>query len=93
MKVIDIKSAAKIAKDNNVILAVDNTFLTSYLQRPLDFGADVVMYSLTKYMNGHNDVIMGALITSNENLYQELKFLQNGTNTAIFNLFYGSKPY
>lgn len=57
---------------------VDNTFLSAYLQRPLDLGADVVMYSLTKYMNGHSDVIMGAMVTSDEQIYERLKFLQNG---------------
>lgn len=83
MQVIDINSTAKIAKDNNITLAVDNTFLTSYFQRPLDFRADLVMYSLTKYMNGHTDVIMGAILTSNDILYQELKFIQNCTNSCI----------
>lgn len=57
---------------------VDNTFLSAYLQRPLDLGADIVMYSLTKYMNGHSDVIMGAAIMNDEALYEQLKFLQNG---------------
>lgn len=57
---------------------VDNTFLSAYLQRPLDLGADIVMYSLTKYMNGHSDVIMGAAIMNDEALYEKLKFLQNG---------------
>lgn len=88
LKVVDIKAAAKIAKENNIILAVDNTFLTSYLQRPLDFGADLVVYSLTKYMNGHSDVVMGAIITSNKELYDQLKFLQNGkTILFLFEMF------
>lgn len=56
---------------------VDNTFLSSYLQRPLELGADIVMYSLTKYMNGHSDVIMGAAITIRDDLHQRLRFLQN----------------
>lgn len=55
---------------------MDNTFLTSYLQRPLDLGADIVVYSLTKYMNGHTDVMMGAIVTSNEEIYGQLKSLQ-----------------
>lgn len=67
-----------ICKKNNVILAVDNSFLTPYLQRPLEFGADLVVYSLTKYMNGHSDVVMGAVITSNEDLHTKIRFLQNG---------------
>lgn len=78
LKVVDIRATAKFAKENKIILAVDNTFLTSYLQRPLDLGADLVVYSLTKFMNGHSDVIMGAIITSNPQLYEQLKFVQNG---------------
>lgn len=77
MQVVDIKAISDIAKKNNLILVVDNTFLTPYLLRPLNFGADIVSYSLTKYMNGHTDVVMGALITSDEALYEKLKFLQN----------------
>lgn len=77
MQVVDIKGVSDIAKKNNLILVVDNTFLTSYLLRPLEFGADIVSYSLTKYMNGHTDVVMGALVTSNTELYEKLKFLQN----------------
>ncbi|KAG5888703.1 hypothetical protein JTB14_035768 [Gonioctena quinquepunctata] len=77
LKVIDIRAAAEIAKKHNIILAVDNTFLTPYLQRPLDLGADLVVYSLTKYMNGHSDIIMGSIATSNQELYEKLKFLQN----------------
>lgn len=73
---MDIKAAADVAKEYNIILAVDNSFLTSYLQRPLNFGADLVVYSLTKYMNGHSDVVMGAVITSNRELYDQIKFLQ-----------------
>jgi cystathionine gamma-lyase len=57
---------------------VDNTFLSSYLQRPLEFGADIVSYSLTKYMNGHSDVVMGAAIMNDDKIYEKLKFLQNG---------------
>ncbi|KAJ8920224.1 hypothetical protein NQ315_011885 [Exocentrus adspersus] len=77
LKVVDIKAVSEITRKKNIILIVDNTFITSYLQRPLDFGADAVLYSLTKYMNGHSDVIMGAITTSNKELYDKLKFLQN----------------
>jgi cystathionine gamma-lyase len=56
---------------------VDNTFMTPYFQRPLELGADLVMHSATKYLNGHSDVVMGALVTSDEQLYNELKFNQN----------------
>lgn len=59
-------------------MAVDNTFLTPYLQRPLDLGADLAVYSLTKYMNGHSDVIMGSISTNDHALYEKLKFMQNG---------------
>lgn len=78
LKVSDIEAVCKIAhKFPGVVVVVDNTFLSAYLQRPLDLGADVVMYSLTKYMNGHSDVIMGAAIMNDEALYERLKFLQN----------------
>ncbi|KAH1006561.1 hypothetical protein HUJ05_007283 [Dendroctonus ponderosae] len=70
-------STVIIAKKHNLILIVDNTFLTSYLFRRLSFGADIVTYSLTKCMSGHSDVVMGALVTSNQDLYDKLKFLQN----------------
>lgn len=78
LKVVDIVAVSKVAhKFPGVVVLVDNTFLSSYLQRPLDLGADIVMYSLTKYMNGHSDVIMGAAIMNDEALYEKLKFLQN----------------
>ncbi|ERL86281.1 cystathionine gamma-lyase [Dendroctonus ponderosae] len=77
MQVVDLRAVSSIAKKHNLILIVDNTFLTPYLFRPLSFGADIVTYSLTKYMNGHSDVVMGALVTSNQDLYDKLKFLQN----------------
>ncbi|XP_035787759.1 cystathionine gamma-lyase-like [Anopheles albimanus] len=80
LKVVDIKAVSEIAhKRPGIVVVVDNTFLSAYLQRPLDLGADVVMYSLTKYMNGHSDVIMGAMVTSDEQIYERLKFLQNAT--------------
>lgn len=78
LKVIDIEAVCHVAhKFPEVVVVVDNTFLSAYLQRPLDLGADIVMYSLTKYMNGHSDVIMGAAIMRDEALYEKLKFLQN----------------
>lgn len=79
LKVADIAAMVKIAKArSDIIVVVDNTFLTSYLQRPLDFGADIVMYSLTKYMNGHSDVIMGAAVVKDDEIEKKLRFLQNG---------------
>ncbi|XP_044271711.1 cystathionine gamma-lyase isoform X2 [Tribolium madens] len=77
LKVMDIKAMAELAHKHNVLLAVDSTFVTPYFQRPLEFGADLVIHSITKYINGHSDVIMGATITNNKEIYDKLKFLQN----------------
>jgi cystathionine beta-lyase/cystathionine gamma-synthase len=77
MKLIDIVEVARVAHRNNILVAVDNTFASPYCQRPLELGADVVHYSTTKYLGGHSDVVGGALVTSDEDLYQRLKFLQN----------------
>ncbi|KAI5644925.1 cys/Met metabolism PLP-dependent enzyme domain-containing protein [Phthorimaea operculella] len=78
LKVVDIAAITKLAKSKgDIIVIVDNTFLTPYLQRPLEFGADIVMYSLTKYMNGHSDVIMGAAVLNDDELEKKLRFLQN----------------
>lgn len=79
LKVNDIEAIAAIAKQNQVLLLVDNTFLTPYLQRPLELGADLVLYSVTKYLNGHSDVVMGSIATSNDELHDKLRFLQNCT--------------
>lgn len=79
LNIIDIKGAAAIAKKHNILLAVDNTFATPYLQTPLDLGADIVLHSLTKYMGGHSDTVMGALIVKDEELAQRLAFIQNAT--------------
>ncbi|UZR96231.1 cystathionine gamma-synthase [Chondrinema litorale] len=77
MNVIDIEKIAAITKKHEVLLTVDNTFATPYLQNPLDLGADIVMHSVTKYLGGHSDTVMGAIITNNEKLYESYKFLQN----------------
>lgn len=79
MNIIDIKMAANIAKKKNIILAVDNTFATPYLQKPLDLGADIVMHSATKYLGGHSDVVMGALIVKDKELAERLYFIQNAS--------------
>lgn len=71
---------------------VDNTFLSSYFQRPLELGADIAMYSLTKYMNGHSDVIMGAAIVNDEELHKKLRFLQNGKEEKI-RIDFGESSY
>jgi len=77
MNIIDIKAAASISKKHKLTLVVDNTFATPYLQTPLDLGADIVMHSLTKYMGGHSDVVMGALICKDEKIAEQLYFIQN----------------
>lgn len=77
MNIVDIKACATIAKKHNILLAVDNTFASPYLQSPLELGADIVMHSVTKYLGGHSDVIMGALVVNDEKLHQELAFIHN----------------
>ena len=77
MQIIDIEACAKISKEHKLILAVDNTFASPYLQNPLALGADIVMHSVTKYLGGHSDVVMGALITSDEKIYADLSFIHN----------------
>jgi cystathionine beta-lyase/cystathionine gamma-synthase len=77
MRIIDIKAFVELAKKHNALVAVDNTFASPYLQSPLDLGADIVMHSVTKYLSGHSDVVMGALVVYDENLYQDLYFIMN----------------
>ncbi len=78
MKIADITEITKAvkAKNTNILVAVDNTFATPYLQRPLDLGADIVMHSATKYLSGHSDLVMGALIVKDAELAKELHFIQ-----------------
>jgi cystathionine beta-lyase len=77
LNIIDIAATAQIAKQNNILLAVDNTFASPYLQNPLDLGADIVVHSATKYIGGHSDVVHGALIVKEEELAKQLYFIQN----------------
>lgn len=77
MQIIDIAAVGAIAKNAGVLYVVDNTFASPYLQNPIDLGADIVMHSVTKYIAGHSDVVMGALITNNEELYRQLFFYYN----------------
>jgi len=77
MNIVDIKACSEMASERGVILAVDNTFASPYLQNPADLGADIVMHSATKYLGGHSDVIMGALCTRDEELYGMLAFIHN----------------
>ncbi|WP_179021604.1 cystathionine gamma-synthase [Winogradskyella forsetii] len=82
LNIIDIVSAAKIAKTHKVLLAVDNTFATPYLQQPLDLGADIVMHSATKYLGGHSDLVMGALVVKDKDLAERLYFIQNASGAV-----------
>jgi len=77
LNIIDIGSAAKVANKHGVLLGVDNTFASPYLQNPMDLGADIVMHSVTKYLGGHSDVVMGALMVSDDDLAERLYFIQN----------------
>ncbi|WP_289044558.1 cystathionine gamma-synthase [uncultured Olleya sp.] len=79
MNIIDISETAKIAKKHDVLLAVDNTFATPYLQQPLDLGADIIMHSATKYLGGHSDLVMGALVVKDKALADRLYFIQNAS--------------
>lgn len=82
MNIIDLKAIAQIAKSESVLLAVDNTFATPYLQKPLDLGADIVMHSATKYLGGHSDVVLGALIVNDFELAKKLYFIQNASGAV-----------
>ncbi|NBX39468.1 MAG: cystathionine gamma-synthase [Flavobacteriia bacterium] len=82
MNIIDIAAVAEIAQSVGALLCVDNTFATPYLQSPLDLGADIVMHSVTKYLGGHSDVIMGALVTKNEKIAQEIYRIQNSSGAV-----------
>jgi cystathionine beta-lyase len=79
INIIDIKALASLARNSNAMLCVDNTFATPYLQNPLDLGADIVMHSVTKYLGGHSDVVMGALVTSKKEISEEIYRIQNSS--------------
>jgi cystathionine gamma-lyase len=79
MQIIDIEACSKIARANNILMVADNTFASPYLQNPLDLGADIVMHSVTKYLGGHSDVVMGALITNNPEIHEKLYFVLNSS--------------
>lgn len=82
MNIIDVKSIVEIAKIKRIKVAVDNTFATPYLQRPLELGADIVMHSVTKYLGGHSDIVMGALVTNDESLAEEMYRIQNSSGAV-----------
>jgi cystathionine beta-lyase len=82
MNIIDVKKVCDLAHENNIIVGVDNTFATPYLQNPLALGADVVMHSVTKYLGGHSDVIMGALVTNDDKIAEEIYRIQNSSGAV-----------
>jgi len=82
MQVVDINAIATIAKEKNILLAVDNTFASPYLQQPLTLGADIVMHSATKYIGGHSDLILGSLVVNDDNLAARLAFIQNASGAV-----------
>lgn len=77
LNVVDIAAVVKIAKAHKLLVCVDNTFASPYLQTPLDMGADLVLHSATKYLGGHSDVVLGAIVTNNDTIFEQCKFLQN----------------
>jgi cystathionine beta-lyase len=82
MNVVDISAIARLAKENQILLAVDNTFASPFLQQPLNFGADIVMHSATKYLAGHSDVVLGSLVVNDLDLYERLAFIQNASGAV-----------
>ncbi len=82
LNIIDIKKVCDLAHENNIMVGVDNTFATPYLQNPLALGADVVMHSVTKYLGGHSDVIMGALVTNDDKIAEEIYRIQNSSGAV-----------
>ncbi|MDC6470645.1 cystathionine gamma-synthase [Flavobacteriales bacterium] len=82
MNIVDIKKVCELAKENKTIVAVDNTFATPYLQNPLSLGADIVMHSVTKYLGGHSDVVMGALVSNDSKIAEEIYRIQNSSGAV-----------
>lgn len=82
MNIVDIQAISEIVGSRDILIGVDNTFASPYLQNPLDWGADIVMHSVTKYIGGHSDVVMGALVCNDDELAEKLIFLQNATGAT-----------
>ncbi len=82
LSIIDIEAVCALAKKHNLLVCVDNTFASPYLQNPLDLGADIVLHSATKYIGGHSDIILGAVVCKDDEIAKELYFLQNGTGAV-----------
>lgn len=83
LQIVDISGVAEVCRSHNVLLAVDNTFASPFFQQPLELGADAVIHSVTKYIGGHSDVVGGAVITNNEDLYEKVKFYQNSAGAIL----------
>ena len=83
LKIADIRAIAQIAKKHGLILVVDNTFLSPYFQKPLDLGADVVVYSTTKYIGGHSDTLGGSIVLNNEEFYKKIAYNQNAVGAVL----------
>ncbi len=83
LKVTDLKAVAKLAKENNLLLIVDNTFATPYWQNPIEQGADIVLHSATKYLGGHSDVVAGVVVVNSEQLREDLHFIQNSVGAIL----------
>ena len=83
LKLFDIKRICEIAHQRGIIVVVDNTFMTPFFQRPLELGADVVTHSMTKYLNGHSDVVAGVTVTNRDDLHEKLRFLQNACGAVL----------
>ncbi len=89
LNLVDIEMIARVGKRHNIWTAIDNTFMSSYFQQPLNLGVDIVMHSMTKYLNGHSDVIMGAAMFNDDKLYERIKYCQNalGPTPSPFDCF------
>ena len=83
LKVTDLKACVEIAKEKNIITIADNTFMSPYLQRPLELGIDIVVHSATKFLGGHSDIIAGVAVTRDDNLAKRIKFVQNSFGAIL----------
>ncbi len=83
MNLVDLREVARFTKEHGLLLAVDNTFATPYLQRPLELGADIVMHSATKYLGGHSDLVAGALVVRDPELADQIRFIQNASGAVL----------
>jgi cystathionine gamma-lyase len=93
LNLVDIEMIARVGKKHGLITAIDNTFMSSYFQQPLNFGIDIVMHSMTKYLNGHSDVVMGAVMLNDDKLYERIKYCQNalGPTPSPFDCFLATR--